>query len=153
MKKLILVTMFFIPILINGQIMVMDVGNGWKNKVENSLQLIKKYDLEKYNNLIENCKEIGYWNGEFSTTENGDKIILSRTEMNNSSVNNIACAIVHESRHLMLEKTQTPWDENFQEFMCYDYELNFAMKIPSIEKWLLDHIRIMRDKYCKIVSI
>lgn len=131
----------------------MDVGDGWKTKVEMALELIKNYDDEKYQQITNHCKEIGYWNGQFSTTEDGNKIILSRKEMDNNSINNIACAIVHESRHLMLDKSESKWDENFQEFMCYDYELNFAIKIPNIEKWLIDHIIYMREKYVKIISL
>jgi hypothetical protein len=153
MKKLIVLLLLLLPNLSFGEIKIIDVGNGWKNKVEDALVVIKKYDSEKYNKLVENCKEIGFWGGKFSTTESGDKIILSRSEMNDGSINNIACAIVHESRHLMLEKSQTTWDENLQEFWCYDYELNFALKIPNIEKWLLEHIRFMRNKYAKIISI
>jgi len=152
MKKLIVLLLLLLPNFTFGQIKIIDVGNGWKNKVESALVVIKKYDQEKYDKLIQNCKEIGFWNGKFSTTENGDKIILSRLEMENKSINNIACAIVHESRHLMLEKSKTGWDENFQEFWCYDYELNFALKIPNLEKWLLEHIRFMRNKYAKIIS-
>jgi hypothetical protein len=151
MKNLIVIFLLLLPNLVFGQIKVLDVGDGWKNKVELALQVIKKYDPEKYNKLITYCDEIGFWGGSFSTTE-GNKIILSRTELNNKSINNIACALVHESRHIMLEKSGTTWDENFQEFMCYDYELNFALKIPNIENWLLDHIRIMRNKYAKIIS-
>lgn len=153
MKKLIVLILLLLPIFTFGQIRVLDVGDGWKTKVESALQVIKKTDREKYKNLTTYCKEIGFWNGNFSTTEDGNKIILSRKELNNESVNNIACAIVHESRHLMLEKAQTKWDENFQEFMCYDYELNFAKKIPNIEKWLLLHIEKMRNKYAKIISV
>lgn len=153
MKKLIVFTLFLLSNLLNAQVRVMDVGDGWKTKVETALELIKTYDTEKYQQIINYCEEIGYWNGQFSTTEDGNKIILSRKEMENNSINNIACAIVHESRHLMLEKSDSKWDENFQEFMCYDYELNFANKIPNIEKWLLDHIISMRDKYVKIISL
>jgi hypothetical protein len=151
MKKLIVLFVLLLPNLLFGQIKVLDVGDGWKNKVELALQVVKKYDQEKYNKLVTYCKEVGFWNGKYSTTE-GDKIILSRIELNNKSINNIACTLVHESRHIMLEKSGTKWDENFQEFMCYDYELNFALKIPNIENWLLDHIRIMRNKYAKIIS-
>jgi len=151
MKKLIVLFLILIPNLVFGQIKVLDVGDGWKNKVELALQVVKKYDQEKYNKLTTYCSEIGFWGGSYSTTE-GDKIILSKIELNNKSINNIACALVHESRHIMLEKSGTTWDKNFQEFMCYDYELNFALKIPNVEKWLLDHIRIMRNKYAKIIS-
>lgn len=152
MKKLIVLILLLLPIFTFGQIRVLDVGDGWKTKVESALQVIKKTDREKYKNLTTYCKEIGFWNGNFSTTEDGNKIILSRKELNNKSINNIACAIVHESRHLMLEESGVGWDENFQEFMCYDYELKFAKKVPNIEKWLLNHIRDMRNKYAKIIS-
>lgn len=153
MRKLIVITLFLLTNLLNAQIRIMDVGDGWKTKVEMALEVVKNYDEEKYQQINNHCDEIGYWNGQFSTTEDGNKIILSRKEMDNNSINNIACAIVHESRHLMLEKSESKWDENFQEFMCYDYELNFAKKIPNIEKWLIDHIISMREKYVKIISL
>jgi hypothetical protein len=152
MKKLIVLILLLLPNFIFGQIRVLDVGDGWKSKVESALQVIKKYDKDKYENVNSYCKEIGFWNGNFSTTEDGNKIILSKKELSHGSINNIACAIVHESRHLMIEKSGAGWDENFQEFMCYDYELTFAKKIPNIEKWLLDHIKAMRNKYAKIIS-
>ena len=71
--------------------------------------------------------------------------------MNHNSINNIACILVHESRHLMIESGNPKWDENFIEFMCYDYELNFAKKIPNIESWIIQHISSMREKYLKII--
>lgn len=153
MKNFLVFSFFLVPLFTFAQIRVLDVGNGWNVKVWSALEVIKKTDLEKYDRVIIHCKEIGFWNGNFSTIEDGNKIILSKTELDYGSINNIACTIVHESRHLMLEKSQTKWDKDFEEFMCYDYELNFAMKIDNIEKWLIEHIIDTRNKYAKIISL
>lgn len=152
MKKLFVIIFYIFSFIAKGQIMVIDAGDGWKSKVDSAISIIQKYDSNAYGNLINYCKEIGYWNGDFSTTEEGSKIIISRKEMNHISVNNIACILVHESRHLMIEKADPKWDENFIEFMCYDYELNFAKKIPNMENWVLQHITSMREKYVKIIQ-
>ena len=37
------------------QIQIADVGDGWKNKVQQALDTIQKYDTVKYNNLITVC--------------------------------------------------------------------------------------------------
>jgi len=153
MKNLLVFYFFLIPLFTFGQIRVLDVGDGWKIKVESALDVIKKTDLEKYDRVIIHCEEIRFWNGNFSTTEDGNKIILTKKELDYGSINNIACTIVHESRHLMLEKLQTEWDEDFQEFMCYNYELNFAVKIDNIEKCLIEHITNTRNKYAKIITL
>lgn len=153
MKTFVVLSFFLIPLFTFAQIRVLDIGNGWKTKVESALDVIKNTDLEKYDRVIIHCKEIGFWDGNFSTTEGGNKIILSKAELDYGSINNIACTIVHESRHLIIEKSQTKWDKDFEEFMCYDYELNFAMKIDNIEKWLIEHIIHKRNKYAKIISL
>jgi len=152
MKKMIVITLVCLSFITKGQILVIDAGEGWKPKVDSALTVIQTHDTHSYENLVRYCKEIGYWNGDYSTTEEGSKIIISRKEMNNKSINNIACVLVHESRHLMIERANPKWDENFIEFMCYDYEFNFARKIPNIENWLIQHIISMREKYLNIIQ-
>ena len=56
------------------QIKITDVGDGWKGKVEQALDTIQKYDIEKYYLIMETCKVVAFWNGGFSTIES-DSII------------------------------------------------------------------------------
>ncbi len=59
--------------------------------------------------------------------------------MNNTSINNIAAILVHESLHLFIKQMYTKLNPNKEETMCYAYELNFLQKIPNVEKWLIDN--------------
>lgn len=122
-----------------GQIKIDDVGDGWKGKVQQALDTIKKYDCPKYNLLTQQCKGIGYWLGSFSTTE-GNKILISTSDIKFSSINNIAAILVHESMHLFFIKNKL--DQIKEEKICYDYELNFLLKIPNVEPWLIKHASI-----------
>ena len=53
---LLLYVFIFTPLF--GQIKITDVGDGWKGKIEQALDTIQKYDIEKYlsfniNNIID----------------------------------------------------------------------------------------------------
>jgi hypothetical protein len=140
MKKLWIVLLFlFTSIYSFGQLTVTDVGDGWKNKVDSALKIIQTYDIEKYNVILETCTLIGYWNESFSTTEGDSVILISVKDMNNTSINNIAAILVHESLHLFIKQMYTKLNPNKEETMCYAYELNFLQKIPNVEKWLIDN--------------
>ena len=79
---------------------ITDVGDGWKGKVEQALDTIQKYDIEKYYLIMETCKVVAFWNGGFSTTESDSIITIPSKEMNNGNIYNIAAILVHESLHL-----------------------------------------------------
>ena len=100
------VVLFFVLFNYNviGQIKVDNVGDGWVDKVNQAITLIKKVDSEKYDKLIEVCDHVTFWNGNFSTSENDHTIMISQADILRGSVNNVAAVLVHESRHLMFRK-------------------------------------------------
>lgn len=143
MKKLII---FFVVILsfnLYSQIKIDDVGENWKNNVTLSLEVIKKHDKEKYDKLLEVCKKITFYSGKYSTIEEPDTIVITQLEMVNFNVNNVAAVIVHESKHLFLRKNNIILFHNDEEKLCYEYELDFLNKIPSVEPWLITHTKNM----------
>lgn len=123
-----------------GQIKIDDVGDGWKGKVQQALDTIKKYDHPKYNLLIQHCKGVGYWLGNFSTSE-GDKILLSIPDVKSNCINNIASAIIHESMHIYMKQQAFNLIESQEEKLCYLYELNFLFHIPNVEPWLTQNAK------------
>jgi hypothetical protein len=122
-----------------GQIKIDDVGPNWKNRVDSALTLIKKYDSTKYNFLLKYCKQIGFSNLKFSTIEGGHIIILSTYDVREGSINNIASAIVHESAHLFFYNSNFFSNAAEEERVCYSYELDFLLRIPNCEKYLINN--------------
>jgi hypothetical protein len=129
----------FISTLSYGQLKVTDVGDGWKNKVDSALMIVKEYDLEKYNVILETCNVIGYWNESFSTTEGDSVILISTKDMNYGNVYNIAAILVHESMHLYIKQLYIKLPVNKEEVLCYTYELNFLNRVPNVEPWLINN--------------
>jgi len=130
------------------QIYIEDVGDNWKNKVEQSLQLIKTHDSSKYDSINKYCKHITFWNGDFSTTEDSVTIMISQKDMS-SSTNNIACVLVHESYHL--KSCKYGIDIDLEEYNAYKYEDDFLTNLGSYELFLKFHTgRMMKyhlDRY------
>lgn len=120
-----------------GQIKITDVGDGWKGKVEQALDTIKKYDTEKYKLVTESCMVIGYWNESFSTTEGDTTILISTKDMNFNNIYNIAAILVHESMHLYIKQLYIKIPPNKEEVITYKYELDFLKKIPNVDQWLI----------------
>ena len=104
MKHFVVLLLLFINYNVIGQVKIDDVGDGWVNKVNQALKLIKQIDSEKYDTLIEVCDHITFWNGNFSTTEDSHTIMISQSDILRGSVNNVAAVLVHESRHLYFRK-------------------------------------------------
>ena len=129
----------FISTSLFAQLKITDVGDGWKNKVDSALKIIQKYDIEKYNVILETCTVIGYWNESFSTTEGDSVILISTKDINNQSINNIAAILVHESMHLYIKQLYSKLNPNEEEVICYTYELNFLYKVPNVENWLIEN--------------
>lgn len=141
MKHLVVILLLLITNIVIGQVKIDDVGDGWVNKVNQSLILIKQIDSEKYNTLIEVCDHITFWNGNFSTTENDHTIMISQSDILRGSVNNVAAVLIHESRHLYFRKNGIKLKEIDEETMAYIYELQFLEKVPGVEKYLIDNAK------------
>lgn len=141
MKHLVVILLLLITNIVVGQVKIDDVGDGWVNKVNQALKLIKQIDSEKYDTLIEVCDHITFWNGNFSTTEDSHTIMISQSDILRGSVNNVAAVLVHESRHLYFRKHGIKMKEIDEETMSYLYELQFLKKIPGVEQFLIDNAK------------
>ncbi len=131
------------------QIRITDVGDGWKGKVEQALDTIQKYDIEKYYLIMETCKVVAYWNGGFATTESDSIITIPTKEMNNGNIYNIAAILVHESLHLYFLTTRFKLQPNVEEVIAYQHELEFLKKIPYVDEWLIENAENKIKYYSK----
>jgi hypothetical protein len=129
------------------QVHIADVGDGWKSKVQQALDTIQKYDTVKYNNLITKCNNIGYWNNKFATTEPPHTILIPTSEMNFGNIYNICAILIHESYHLLLYGKNM--DPNQEECWAYSYELDFLMKVPCVDEWLIQNAQNKIKFYSK----
>ena len=144
---LLLYVFIFTPLF--GQIKITDVGDGWKGKVEQALDTIQKYDIEKYYLIMETCKVVAFWNGGFSTTESDSIITIPSKEMNNGNIYNIAAILVHESLHLYFLTTYFKLNPNVEEVVTYQYELEFLKKVPCVDEWLIQNAQNKIKFYSK----
>jgi len=129
------------PFLLSAQIKIDDVGDGWKNKVEHAIEVIKQYDPEKYTLLMENCEHISYSLLPFSTTETQNTILIAQKEIIAGNINDLAATLVHESLHLYFWRNNIVFPKNEEEILCYTYELELLFKIPNVESWLISHAK------------
>ena len=146
MRFIILLMLFFTTQSFS-QIIIDDVGEGWKKNVEKSLEVIQKVDSSKYDVVIKQCKRIGFWNNKFSTTEGNDVILISKQDIQSGNINNLSAIIIHESKHLYYRNNNIFLDERNEEILCYQYELDFLKKIPLVENWLIKHCENMINYY------
>ena len=116
------------------------MGDCWKSKVEEAIQLIKDTDTVKYEVLIYNCKTIDFLIGDYSTTAPPDTIVINTNDFKLDSVNDIAAVLVHESYHLYLYNKGIRMTEAQEEIMCYKYEYDFLCKLPTVEGWLIKNV-------------
>jgi hypothetical protein len=149
MKLLAKCLSIFFPFILSAQIKIDDVGDGWKNKVEQAIEVVKQYDFEKYTLLMENCGHISYSLLPFSTTENGTTILIAQKEIIAGNINDLAATLVHESLHLYFLKNNMILPENEEEILCYTYELELLFKIPDVEPWLISHAKKQIELYTK----
>jgi hypothetical protein len=149
MKQLLLCLSLFLSVNLFGQIKVDDVGDSWKQTVEQAIDLIKQYDTTRYNLLLEVCTHISYSTALFSTTESENTILISQKDIQSKNINNIAAVLVHESLHLYFQRKGYKMTENQEEFRCYVYEMQFLLLIPNVEPWLLEHAQKQIEFYSK----
>ena len=147
MKLLAKCLSIFFPFILSAQIKIDDVGDGWKNKVEQAIEVVKQYDPEKYTLLMENCEHISYSLLPFSTTENKNTILIAQKEIIAGNINDLAATLVHESLHLYFWRNNIVFPENEEEILCYTYELELLFKIPNVESWLISHAKAQIEFY------
>jgi len=120
-----------------------DVGDNWKLRVDSALQVVKKYDSINYGKILTNCKKISFWTGSFSTVEDSQTILITQKDMKHSSINNIAAILVHESTHLKIMNQKLRYTLIEEEIFCYHTELEFLRRIPNVEDWLINNTKKM----------
>ena len=126
-----------------GQIQVDKAGDGWDQKIDSAISLIRETDPDKYSLLESNCSKVSFWVSEFSsneiTPEEKGIIYISTKEIGLNSINNLAAVLVHESLHLYLSRQGANFPAEKEENYCYKYELEFIRKLPNPEPWLVQH--------------
>lgn len=147
MKHLLFFTLLLFTTPIFSQIKVEDVGDGWKNKIELALEIIKKTDSNYYSHVINNCKHIGFWSGKYSTNEDSS-IYMTKYDFEMNSIQNLACIIVHESKHIELSKNKIVLSEKEEECICYTYEKEFLFKVEVPERRLLENVFYRLESFC-----
>lgn len=142
MKSLLLI-LLTLPNFLFSQIVIDKAGDGWDQKIDSALQLVKKTDIEKYRLLDSVCGKVEFWSSGFSSNEGkyGEKgiILVAVKDVKLNSINNLAVVLVHESLHLhVLQKGYIIIPEQ-EEAWCYRYELSFIDKLHNPEPWLKQH--------------
>jgi len=139
-KHALIALLCFLSVNLNAQIKIAESGEGWKEQVEEAIQLIKDTDTSAYRILIENCKEVEYIIGSFSTTYPPNRIAITVNDMKMNSVNNIACILIHESCHLYVYNQKLEMESpDYEEYLCYSKEYDFLCKLSYVEDWLFQN--------------
>ena len=133
------IALILLPLFLNSQIKIIDVGEGWKSKVEQAIRVVQKYDSTKYKVLIHECIQIDFGLISFATNDGNNVIILPVEILKRGCINDIAACLVHESRHIQLYKLGKKLSENEEEILCYRWELDFLQHIPNVETWLIQN--------------
>jgi hypothetical protein len=122
-----------------GQIKIDQVGDNWEPQVVQALELIKITDTIKYNLVLKHCKKISFWSGAFSTVEGENTVSIARGDMELNSIENIACIIVHESKHLEIIQLKLEFPLQYEECICYLWEMNFIEKMQGEPDWIREN--------------
>ena len=122
-----------------GQPKIAPVDFFWIKRVDSALNIIKNTDKSVYDTLTKYCTNIGFWNGKFSTIEGINEIVITKNDVIQGPINNLAAVIVHESRHLRYVNNNIIKTLNEEEIDCFMYEKTFLLKIPNVEIWLIEN--------------
>lgn len=145
MKHLLsIILLVLFPIVSFSQIKIDKAGDKWELQIDSALQVIAKYDSAKMEIVESVCKRISVWANTISSNEFDEKgngvILVSSADLKLKNINDIAAVIVHESLHLYFKKNNIFFaSEDAEEIRCYKYELDFLMKLPNPEIWLVKH--------------
>ena len=131
--------LFLLPWSSYAQISVDKAGDGWQLEIDSALDLLKHYDSAKYRLLTSVCSKVEFWNGGYSTNDGQSAIVVAVKDVKLRSINNLAAVLVHESLHLYLMGRGFRLSDQAEENYCYRYELEFLLKLPNPEPWLISH--------------
>jgi len=146
-KNALTVLVLLFTFSVNAQIQILDIGPEWKSKIEKAIRVIEKYDPAKYQILIQECKQIDFGLGSFATSDGNSVIVLPVEVMNRGCINDIAACLVHESLHMQFFKAGNKLDGDYEEVLCYKWELDFLQRIPNVEKWLISNAQYQMGIY------
>jgi hypothetical protein len=139
-KNAIIIFSLLITTNIFSQILVDDVGDGWKSKIDSALLLIKQTSPQHWDEVQKYCTHITYWIGDFSTTTDSSTVMISTKDMRIGSINNLACVIIHEAHHLYIARNNILLSVSSEELSCYLWENEFLKLLPNVEPWLRQHV-------------
>lgn len=139
-KNVTIIFFLFLTTSLFSQILIDDVGYDWKSQVDSALNLIKKTSSEHWVEVSQYCTHITFWIGDFSTTTDSSTVMISTRDVKLHSINNLACIIIHETRHLVIQKKDIVLTEPKEELECYLLEWSFFIKLPNPEYWLRNHL-------------
>lgn len=139
--RILLLILISLPTVLSAQIKIDDVGDGWKNKVDSAVTLIKTVSPDAWSLLDSTTANIEFWLGDRSSTRpdpNFKKgtILLAVDEIELGIVN-IAAVLVHESLHLSFHQKQFKLDPKQEELTAYLWELLFLSQVPNCPLWLI----------------
>ena len=144
---LLLLVMFLLPKNLKSQ----EITKQDLARIDSAKTLIDRIGGKYSENPSEYCGQITTWGGPYASchADRGKKgvIYLTEVDIKYGDVENIAAAIVHESMHLKYLHDDNHPDE--EEKICYEYELEFLLKVPNIDPWLLDNALKMIIFYSK----
>ena len=144
-SKITLILLF--PLLLNSQIRIIDAGDGWKSKVLAAIKVIQKYDIHKYHLLMYECKQIDFGLVTYATSDGNSLIVLPVEVMDRGCINDIGACLVHESLHIQFFKAGNKLDGDYEEALCYKWELDFLERVPNVEKWLISNAQYQIGVY------
>ena len=110
-------------------------------RIDSAKALINRIGEPFSSSLSKHCNHITTWGGAYAScyADPGKPgtIYLTEEEIKFGDIHNIAAALVHESLHLeFFYEDIHPIEE---EKICYEYEMEFLLKVPNIDPWLLDN--------------
>jgi hypothetical protein len=138
-KRLLLFIFILSSTNLFGQIKVAPVEFYWVKRVDSALNIIKTYDISVYDTLTKYCKNIGFWNGKYSSIDGTSEILITKNDVMLGPINNLVAVIVHESKHLQYINNDIRITIAEEEIECFLYEKRFLLKIPNIENWLIEN--------------
>ena len=74
-------------------------------------------------------------------------VMIDKNVFDLNSKNNLACTIVHESKHLEIESWKTKMTEKKEEYFAYLTEYAFFSKLKDGEDWLREFLVNMMIEY------
>jgi hypothetical protein len=110
-------------------------------RVEEALQLIKRHDTLHYSRVLHNLERawvhlhpsaLAHYNSSLNACVFDERFVLAET----TTLQKIACTIVHEATHARLDGWGIDYDEASRyriEAICIRRELNFLTKLPDSE--------------------